>query len=43
VADFMARFSSPGGRALVAVAGVGLASVLMVPLTFRAVAAAFSG
>jgi phospholipase D1/2 len=40
---FMTHFSPPGGRALVAVAGVGLASVLMVPLTFLAVggAAAF--
>jgi hypothetical protein len=31
VAEFMTRFSSPGGRALVAVAGVGLASVLASP------------
>ncbi len=37
VAGFMTHFSSPAGRALVAVAGVGLASVLMVPLTFLAV------
>ena len=40
VAELMTRFSSPGGRALVAVAGVGLASVLMVPLTFLAVVGA---
>jgi hypothetical protein len=31
VAEFMTRFSSPGGRALIAVVTVGLASVLMVP------------
>jgi phosphatidylserine/phosphatidylglycerophosphate/cardiolipin synthase-like enzyme/uncharacterized membrane protein YdjX (TVP38/TMEM64 family) len=37
IAEFIARFSSPGGRALAAVAGVSLASVLMVPLTFLAV------
>ncbi len=45
VTDFMTRFSSPSGRALIAVAGVGLASVLMVPLTFLAVvgAVAFPG
>jgi phosphatidylserine/phosphatidylglycerophosphate/cardiolipin synthase-like enzyme/uncharacterized membrane protein YdjX (TVP38/TMEM64 family) len=45
VAEFMGRYSSPGGRALIAVAGVGLASVLMVPLTFLAVvgAVAFPG
>jgi phosphatidylserine/phosphatidylglycerophosphate/cardiolipin synthase-like enzyme/membrane protein DedA with SNARE-associated domain len=42
VADFMTRFSSPSGRALIAVAGVGLASVLMVPLTFLAVVGAFA-
>jgi uncharacterized membrane protein YdjX (TVP38/TMEM64 family) len=32
VADFMTRFSSPSGRALIAVAGGGVASALMVPL-----------
>jgi hypothetical protein len=31
VAEFMTRFSSSGGRALVVVAGLGLSSVLMMP------------
>ncbi len=45
VAEFMTRFSPPAGRALVAVAGVGMASVLVVPLTFLAIvgAVAFPG
>ncbi|MFY9944410.1 MAG: hypothetical protein WAK57_19735 [Desulfobacterales bacterium] len=44
-ADFITRFSSPGGPTLVAVAGGGLASGLMVPLTLLAVvgAVAFPG
>jgi len=40
VAEFMTHFSSPAGHALIAVAGVGLASVLMVPLTFLAIVGA---
>ncbi|MFO7684882.1 MAG: hypothetical protein R6V60_02210 [Desulfobacterales bacterium] len=39
MADFMTRFS-PGNRALINVAGVGLASVLMVPLTFLTIVGA---
>jgi membrane protein DedA with SNARE-associated domain len=44
-AGFIGRISLPGGRALIAVAGVVLPSVLMVPLTFLAVvgAVAFPG
>jgi hypothetical protein len=42
VAESLRAFPHRAG-ALIAVAGVGLASVLMVPLTFRAVAAALSG
>jgi len=37
VAEFMTRLSLPAGRALIAIAGFGLASVLMVSLTFLAI------